>query len=141
MKDRKHEKWQLVLFLYGVSQLFQINDFSSRNISKKKIIFRHSYITIYSILTRKKMMMGTIMFFKQKIHRSIMSLYEITYWKQSFILMGYTFYFLLYKKKKVLVSCKFSFSGFRWIYTFWDVLNTIWLFLENVCLCVSVYVW
>ena len=46
----------------------------------------------------------------------------------------FPFYFLLYKKKKVLVSCKFSISGFRWIYTFWHVLNTIWLFLENVCL-------
>ena len=42
------------------------------------------------------------------------------------------FYFLLYKKK-VLISCKFLISGFWWICTFWDVLNTIWLFLENVC--------
>ena len=50
------------------------------------------------------------------------------------------FYFLLYKKEKVLVSCKFSISGFRWIYTFWDVLNTIWLFLENVCLSVCLCV-
>ena len=51
-----------------------------------------------------------------------------------------SYYFLLYKKKKVLVSCKFSISCFWWIYTFWDVLNTCWLFLENVCLsvCVSV---
>ena len=48
------------------------------------------------------------------------------------------YYFLLYKQKKVLVSCKFSISGFRGIYTFWDVLNTIWLFLENVCLSVCV---
>ena len=34
-------------------------------------------------------------------------------------------------------SWKFSTSGFRWIYMFWDVLNTIWPFLENVCLSVS----
>ena len=50
------------------------------------------------------------------------------------------YYFLLYKKKKVLVSCKFLISGFWWFYTFWDVLSTIWLFLKNVCLCVCVSV-
>ena len=33
-------------------------------------------------------------------------------------------------------SWKFSTSGFWWIYMFWDVLNTIWPFLENVCLSV-----
>ena len=33
-------------------------------------------------------------------------------------------------------SQKFSTSGFWWIYIFWDVLNTIWPFLENVCLYV-----
>ena len=36
--------------------------------------------------------------------------------------------------KKVLNSRKFSTSGFRLIYMFWDVLNEIWPFLENVCL-------
>ena len=50
------------------------------------------------------------------------------------------FYFLLYKKKKVLVSSKFSISSFWWIYTFWDALITIWLFLENVCLSVRLSV-
>ena len=35
-----------------------------------------------------------------------------------------------------MVSWKFSISGFWWIYAFWDVLNTIWLFLENVYLFV-----
>ena len=44
-------------------------------------------------------------------------------------------------KKKVLGSRKFLTSGFWWIYRFWGVLNTIWPFLENVCLsiCLSVY--
>ena len=51
------------------------------------------------------------------------------------------YYFLLYKQKKVLVSCKFSISGFGWIDTFWDVLNTIGLFLENVCLSVTKILW
>ena len=42
--------------------------------------------------------------------------------------------FLLYMyKRKTLESQKFSISGFWWIYTFWDVLNTIGLFLANVC--------
>ena len=49
--------------------------------------------------------------------------------------------FLLYKLKKVLVRRKFLISGFWSIYTFWDVLQTIWLFLKNVslsfCLCAS----
>ena len=47
----------------------------------------------------------------------------------------FIFYFLLHK---VLVLCKFSTSGFWWIYTFWNVMNTIWLFLENFCLSVCV---
>ena len=46
-------------------------------------------------------------------------------------------FFLLFSfKKKVLISWKFSTSVFWWIYTFLDVLNTIRLFLENVCLYV-----
>ena len=44
------------------------------------------------------------------------------------------FTFFCIHKKKVLDSRKFSASGFRWIDIFWDVLNTIWPFLENVCL-------
>ena len=50
----------------------------------------------------------------------------------------FTFFYI--HKKKVLDSRKFSTSGFRWIYMSWDVLNTIWPFLENVCLsvCLSV---
>ena len=52
----------------------------------------------------------------------------------------FVFSFFYINKKKVLNSRKFSTSGFRWVYTFWDILNTIWLFLENVflsaCLCV-----
>ena len=43
-----------------------------------------------------------------------------------------SYYFLLYKWKKALVSWKFSISSFWWIYTFKDVLNPIWHFLENV---------
>ena len=37
-------------------------------------------------------------------------------------------------KKKVLDSRKFSTSALRWIHMFWDGLNTISPFLENVCL-------
>ena len=37
-------------------------------------------------------------------------------------------------------SRKFSTSGFRWVYMFWDILNTIWPYLENVCLSVCMYV-
>ena len=40
------------------------------------------------------------------------------------------FYFFLYKKKNVLISYKFSISGFWWIYMFWHVPNTISLFLD-----------
>ena len=50
----------------------------------------------------------------------------------------FTFFYI--HKKKVLDSRKFSNCGFRWIYMFWDVLNTIWPFLENICLSVSLYV-
>ena len=42
--------------------------------------------------------------------------------------------FIFYFIHKVLDSRKFSTSGLRWIYILWDVLNTIWPFLENVCL-------
>ena len=49
---------------------------------------------------------------------------------------NYLFTFFHMHKKKVLDLRKFSTSGFRWIYMFWNVLNTIWPFLENVCLCV-----
>ena len=46
----------------------------------------------------------------------------------------FTFFYV--NKKKVLDSRKFSVLGFRWIYMFWDVLNMIWPYLENVCLSV-----
>ena len=49
-------------------------------------------------------------------------------------LLCHIFTFFYMHKKKVLDSQKFSTSGFRWIYMFWDVLNTIWPFLKNVCL-------
>ena len=49
-----------------------------------------------------------------------------------------TFFYM--HKKKVLDSRKFSTSGFRWIWMFWSVLNTIWPFLENVCLSVYMHV-
>ena len=45
--------------------------------------------------------------------------------------------FSIYIRRKYLDSRKFSTSGFRWIYMFWDVFNTIWPFLENVWLCLS----
>ena len=50
----------------------------------------------------------------------------------------FTFFYIY--KKEVLGSRKFSTSGVRWIYIFWDVLNKIWPILENVCLlvCLSV---
>ena len=43
-----------------------------------------------------------------------------------------TFFYI--HKKKILDSRKFSTSGFRCIHMFWDVLNSISPFLENVCL-------
>ena len=46
------------------------------------------------------------------------------------------FIFFHIRKKKALDSRKFSTSGFRRIYMLWDIFNTIWPFLENVCLCV-----
>ena len=50
------------------------------------------------------------------------------------------FPFFYVHKKKLLDSRKFSKSGFRWIHMLWDVLLTIWTFLENFCLsiCLSV---
>ena len=50
----------------------------------------------------------------------------------------FTFFYV--HKKKILGSRKFSTSGFWWIYMFWNVLNTIWPFLENVCLSVGLSV-
>ena len=50
------------------------------------------------------------------------------------------FTFFYTHKNKVLDSRKFSKSSFRWIYMLWDVLNTIWSFLENVCLSVGLSV-
>ena len=47
-----------------------------------------------------------------------------------------SFFTFFHIHKKVLDSWKFSTPGFRWIHMFWDVLNTIWPFLENVCLSV-----
>ena len=50
------------------------------------------------------------------------------------------FTFCYIHKKKVLDSRIFSTSGFRWIYMFWDVLKTIWPFLEYICLFVFLLV-
>ena len=44
-------------------------------------------------------------------------------------------------KKKELDWLKLSTSGFRWICMFWDILNTIWPFLNvSVCRSVCMYV-
>ena len=53
---------------------------------------------------------------------------------------GFFFTFFNIHKKIVLDSRKFSASGFRWIYLFWDVLNKDWPFLKNVCLSVGLFV-
>ena len=45
-----------------------------------------------------------------------------------------TFFYI--HTKKIMDSRKFSTSGFRCIYIFWDVLKTSWPFLENICLYV-----
>ena len=60
------------------------------------------------------------------------------FWKQFWTFYFITFFYI--HKKRVLDSRKFSTCSFRWIYMFWDVLNTIWPFLENVCpfVCLSV---
>ena len=42
----------------------------------------------------------------------------------------------VYVRRKVLDLRKFSTSRFRWIYMFWEVINTILPFLENVCMSV-----
>ena len=55
-----------------------------------------------------------------------------------FFRYGCFFTFFYIYKKKILDSGKFSTSGFWWFYMFWNVLNTIWLFRENVCLSVCV---
>ena len=54
------------------------------------------------------------------------------------ILLFFIIIFFCMHKKKVLESRKFSTHGFWWIYIFWYVLNTIWLFLEKVCMYVSI---
>ena len=75
---------------------------------------------------------------------------NIKYWFIIFIILSFhykpctlLFYcssvfitFFYVHKKKVFYSQKFSTSGFRWIYIFWDVLKTIIPFLENVCLSI-----
>ena len=56
------------------------------------------------------------------------------------IWIRYTYFYFFYRhKKKVLGSRKFSTSGFRWIYIFWDFQNPIWPFFKNICLssCMS----
>ena len=72
---------------------------------------------------------------------------NIKYWFIIFIILSFhykpctlLFYcssvfitFFYVHKKKVFYSRKFSTSGFRWLCMFWDVLNTIWRFFENVC--------
>ena len=45
----------------------------------------------------------------------------------------------IYIRRKYWTIGKFSTSGFRWIYMFWDVLNMNWPFLENVCRSVCLY--
>ena len=50
------------------------------------------------------------------------------------ILSIFTFFYIY--MKKILDSWTFLTSGFWWINMFWDVQNTIWLFLENACLSV-----
>ena len=49
--------------------------------------------------------------------------------KINYPLYFFTFFYILYKKK-VLESWKFSSPGFWRIYTFWNILNTISLFLQ-----------
>ena len=52
----------------------------------------------------------------------------------------YTFFFTFFyiHKKEVLDSWKFSTPNFRWIYMFWEAMNTIWIFRK--CLSVGLYV-
>ena len=50
------------------------------------------------------------------------------------------FSFFYMHKKKVFDSLKFAISDVRWICMFWYVLNTIWPFLENVCLSAYMHV-
>ena len=57
----------------------------------------------------------------------------------SFKICLFTFFYIPYKKK--VLDREISTSGFRRIYMFWDVLNTISLFIQNVCLCVTQILW
>ena len=49
----------------------------------------------------------------------------------------YYYYFLQFMLLKGLVSWEIL-TVFWWICMLWDVLNTIWLYLENICIFLSV---
>ena len=72
---------------------------------------------------------------------------ELVSWVQLEILacpqQGIFIFFYVLHKQKTLESLKFSTSKFWQIYMFWDVMNTISLFLQSVSLpaCRSVCVW
>lgn len=44
----------------------------------------------------------------------------------------YTYFFISKKKILELWNCS---TIFWWIYAFWDVMNTIWLLLKNISVC------
>ena len=58
--------------------------------------------------------------------------------KKDIMIQIFTFFYI--HKKKPLDLWIFTTSGIRWINMFWDVMNTIWPSLENVCLSVDLSV-
>ena len=101
-----------------------------------KDIFNHIFLMMHGLkslhFTSKKMETGKLEITLSFLHFSTRSM--ILFFS---LLILISFFYI--HKKKVLDSRKFLTSGFRLIYTFWDVLNTVWPFLEIVCpsVCLS----
>ena len=74
------------------------------------------------------------------IHKSLTLYYLLSLFNLQKISPFFTLLYI-YIRRKYLIRENFLTSAFRWIYMFWDVLNTVWPFLENDCLWVYLYVW
>ena len=128
-----------------ISEKFQINffEYSTKKIQISREIFCEDkkFIAYIQDLIKTNLMIDSTLhsYFEKKaeIHVSIMGELQLNEFFNIYI-RTYTYYI---HKKKLLDSRKFSTSGYRWIYMFWDVLNTIWPFLENVCLSVCTILW
>ena len=120
-----------------------INEFreSLRKFWKKNFAFRY-FIKHYSGKIRKAFQRLQSLYFdfcSSSVKKTAVYLLFVTLLNtiiMVFFLWLTIFIFFYIHKKKVLDSRKFPTCGFRCIYTFWGILNTIWPLLQNACLSV-----